>query len=603
MNLFMSMPRRLAILGSIVVIASQFDLSAIAQSHPHLFRQRPVAVQPERNASAASIGDVDHELLANNPAHLTIVVPGKADLLIDRQHHDQRSAGNMVWRGQADQDPSSKVTLTLHDGILLGHIQSGNEIFALRPGRNGRTIIEKIDTDSFNPEWGHDHRTHGHDKVPPKRAGADDLSAASNSTAPATAAATTATEIVLMSVYTPQARAGAGGVAQIQAQIQAAVDQANTAFINSNMTARYRLAHTVEVAYSDSGNIDSDLNWVTGNAAVASLRNTHSADMVSMITENGGGYCGIGWVQRNPGAGFASYAFQVTARGCLTNSTLAHEHGHNLGMEHDPATAGISPAGASYDWSFGHNVPGSFRTIMSYNCAAPCPRVLHYSNPDVLYNGLPTGIANQRDNAWTGDLTAPIVAAFRSGGAAVNNPPSFTSDSITKPNATRGLAYSSSIATAASDPDSNPLVFSKTAGPAWLTVAANGNLIGTPAASDLGTNTFTVSVTDGNGGSDSATLQITVVSGLSAPSGLIGSSTLARRINLVWNDNSSNERGFKIERSTDGSTFIRIATRRANLTAFADGARRSGSTYHYRVQSYDASGNSGYSNTVSVVAK
>ena len=425
MNLFMSMTRRLAILGSIAVIASQFDLSAIAQSHPHLFRQRPVAVQPERNASAASIGDVDHDLLANNPAHLTIVVPGKADLFIDRHHHDQRSAGNMVWRGQADHDPSSKVTLTLHDGILLGHIQSGNEIYALRPGRNGRTIIEKIDTDSFNPEWGHDHSTHGHDKVPPQPAGAPDLNGTSTATAPVTAAAATTLEIALMSVYTPQARAAAGGVAQIQAQIQAAVDQANTAFINSNMIARYRLAHSAEVAYNDSGNIDSDLNWVTGNAAVAALRNTHSADMVSLITENGGGYCGIGWVQRNPGAGFANYAFQVTARGCLTNSTLAHEHGHNLGMEHDPASAGISPAGASYDWSFGHNVPGSFRTIMSYNCAAPCPRVLHYSNPEILYNGLPTGIANQRDNAWTGDLTAPIVAAFRSGGAARQQSPDF----------------------------------------------------------------------------------------------------------------------------------------------------------------------------------
>ena len=603
MNLFMSMTRRLAILGSIAVIVGQFDLSAFGQSHPHLFRQRPVAVQPERNASAASMGDVDHDLLANNPAHLTIVVPGKADLLIDRHHHDQRNAGNMVWRGQADQDPSSKVTLTLHDGILLGHIQSGNEIYALRPGRNGRTIIEKLDSDSFNPEWGHDHSTHGHDKVPPQPAGAPDLSGTSTATAPATAAAATTLEIALMSVYTPQARASAGGSAQIQAQIQAAVDQANTAFINSDMVARYYLAHSAEVAYNDSGNIETDLNWVTGNATVAALRNTHSADMVSLITENGGGYCGIGWVQRNPGTGFANYAFQVTARGCLTNSTLAHEHGHNLGMEHDPATAGVSPAGASYDWSFGHNVPGSFRTIMSYTCAAPCPRVLHYSNPEILYNGLPTGIANQRDNAWTGDLTAPIVAAFRSGGAAVNNPPTFTSDPISKPNATQGLAFSSSIASNASDADADTLTFSKSSGPAWLIVAQNGALTGTPSGSDLGVNTFTVSVADGKGVPDTATLQITVVSGLSAPSGLVGSSTLVRRINLAWNDNSSNERGFKIERSTDGSSFIRIATRGANVTAFTDGNRRSGSTFHYRVRSYNASGDSGYSNTVSVVAR
>ncbi|MGZ8488532.1 MAG: putative Ig domain-containing protein, partial [Candidatus Binatia bacterium] len=197
-----------------------------------------------------------------------------------------------------------------------------------------------------------------------------------------------------------------------------------------------------------------------------------------------------------------------------------------------------------------------------------------------------------------------IVAAFRSGdAAAANNPPAFTSDPISKPIATQALAYSSSVASNASDADGDALTFAKSGGPAWLIVAQNGALTGTPSGSNLGVNTFTVSVTDGKGVADTATLQITVVSGLSAPSGLVGSSTLARRINLTWNDNSSNEKGFKIERSTDGSSFIRIATRGANVTAFTDGNRRSGSTYYYRVRSYNASGHSAYSNTVSVVAK
>ncbi|MBM4297687.1 MAG: hypothetical protein FJ143_08105, partial [Deltaproteobacteria bacterium] len=271
-----------------------------------------------------------------------------------------------------------------------------------------------------------------------------------------------------------------------------------------NMSARYILGHTEEVAYNDSGDISIDLNWVTGNATVASLRNTHGADMVSLIVSNGGGYCGIAWVQRNPGAGFANYAFQVTARGCLSNQTFAHEHGHNLGMEHDPANSGVTPAGASYDWSFGHNVAGSFRTVMSYSCPSPCPRVLHYSNPDILYNGQPTGIANQRDNAQTGDLTAPIVAAFRSG----------------KPNATQSVAYSGTLTGSAGDPNNDPLTFSKTSGPAWLSVAANGALSGTPGAGDVGLNSFIVSVSDGRGGSDSATLQITVGAPIAAPSNL-----------------------------------------------------------------------------------
>jgi hypothetical protein len=500
--------------GSFFLIASL----ALAQTHPQLFRQRPAPTAPGRNATAAHVGEIDDNLLTTGPQRMAIAVPGNADLLVEREQHQRRGPRSMVWRGRAQNDRTSKVTLTMRDGILLGHIQSGNEVFSIRPDANGRTVIEKLDSNSFPPEWGHDHATHGHEKVPPPSA-TESSSGSSTTTTPTTAAATATTNIALMSVYTPQARAAAGGTAQIQAQIQAAVDQANSAFANSNMTARYFLAHAEEVAYNDSGDISADLNWVTGNSSVAGLRNNYGADMVSLVVANGGGYCGIGWVQRSPGSGFANYAFQVTAQGCLSNQTLAHEHGHNLGMEHDPANAGISPSSASYVWSFGHNVAGSFRTIMSYACPSPCPRVLHYSNPDVLYNGQPTGIANQRDNAQTGDLTAPIVAAFRAGGVA-NNPPAFTTDPIAKPNASQSQAYSGTLSGSASDPDADPLTFAKSAGPAWLSVAANGTLSGTPGAGDVGLNSFTVSVSDGRGGSDTATLQITVVAPIAAPSNL-----------------------------------------------------------------------------------
>jgi hypothetical protein len=407
-----------------------------------------------------------------------------------------------------------------------------------------------------------------------------------------------------MSVYTPQARAAAGGTAQIHGRIQAAVDQANTAFINSNMIVRFFLAHTAEVAYNDSGNIETDLNWVTSNSTVASWRNTYAADMVSLITNNGGGYCGIGWVQRNPGSGFANYAFQVTALGCLTNNTLAHEHGHNMGMEHDPASAGTSPSGASYPRSFGHNVNGVFRTIMSYNvCSISCPRVLHFSNPDVFYSGHPTGLPDQRDNAHTGDLTAATVAAFRSGSGATNNPPAFISDPITKPNATQGQSYSGSIASNASDPNSDPLTFAKASGPTWLSVASNGALIGTPGSSNVGINTFTVSVSDGQGGSDTATLQITVLAAqLAPPSNLTATPNGTKRIDLTWNDNSTTETGFRIERSTNNSKFSQVATVGPGVTNYSNTGLRRGKTYYYRVRANGSPANSAYSNTASAKA-
>jgi hypothetical protein len=36
-----------------------------------------------------------------------------------------------------------------------------------------------------------------------------------------------------------------------------------------------------------------------------------------------------------------------------------------------------------------------------------------FSNPKVTFNGFPTGISDERDNARTGDLVADIVANFR----------------------------------------------------------------------------------------------------------------------------------------------------------------------------------------------
>ncbi|OOZ44761.1 hypothetical protein [Solemya velum gill symbiont] len=52
---------------------------------------------------------------------------------------------------------------------------------------------------------------------------------------------------------------------------------------------------------------------------------------------------------------------------------------------------------------------------MSYSnqCAINCPRTGHFSNPDIYLAGVPTGDVADKDNARTGDNTAPIVAAFR----------------------------------------------------------------------------------------------------------------------------------------------------------------------------------------------
>ncbi len=106
----------------------------------------------------------------------------------------------------------------------------------------------------------------------------------------------------------------------------------------------------------------------------------------------------------------------------------------------------------------------------------------------------------------------PHVIAVAS--AVANTPPEFDSDPIVENSAGVGLAYSGTIADNASDTDGDDLTFSLLSAPTWLSVATNGILSGTPGAEHEGLNVFTVQVSDGNGGSDSAALHITVEAGM-----------------------------------------------------------------------------------------
>ncbi len=108
-----------------------------------------------------------------------------------------------------------------------------------------------------------------------------------------------------------------------------------------------------------------------------------------------------------------------------------------------------------------------------------------------------------------------------------NNPPAFAADTLTRANGTAGLHYSGSIAAEVNDPDGDTLIFSKTGGPVWLAVAADGILSGIPDSGNIGANSFTIHVEDGKGGSDDAVLAITIDAAplVGGPVGIVGSWT------------------------------------------------------------------------------
>src|SRR4051794_34521494 len=85
-------------------------------------------------------------------------------------------------------------------------------------------------------------------------------------------------------------------------------------------------------------------------------------------------------------------------------------------------------------------------------------------------------------------------------------------------------------------------------------------------------------------------------SGFAAPSGLTATPTSATAVQLKWTDNTSSEVAFKIERSTDGTTFNELNILGPNETVYTNGKLKAGIKYYYRVRAMGTGGDSDYSN-------
>ncbi|MEX0331212.1 MAG: M6 family metalloprotease domain-containing protein [Puniceicoccaceae bacterium] len=75
----------------------------------------------------------------------------------------------------------------------------------------------------------------------------------------------------------------------------------------------------------------------------------------------------------------------------------------------------------------------------------------------------------------------------------------------------------------------------------------------------------------------------------SAPSGLLAAVVSSAEVQLTWSDNSTNERGFRVMRSTDGTSFTEIGVAPVDASEFTDGTAIPNGTYWYQVVAYTAS--------------
>ncbi len=359
-----------------------------------------------------------------------------------------------------------------------------------------------------------------------------------------------------MVAYTPKVEQ-IYGAAGAEALIIQAVAETNQAYANSGINPRLNLVHSVRTNYTESGDINTDLSRLRATNdgymdELHTLRDSYGADLVTLIADVPA-YCGLAYRMTSLSASFASSAFSVVHRTCATGYySFAHELGHNQGAHHDPDNG----SGAIYSYAYGYRDPlKKFRTVMAFNCSGGCTRVDHFSNPNVLYNGTPTGDATYSDNARTLNNTAATVASFR---AQVQQQP---------PQAPYGLE-----AVAASDSEIQLSWVDASADETGFYLERSGTNQNFAQIASLPANT--TSYLDDNLQADtlyyyrtrsfnsagSSSYSDTAIIATdpapepipSAPSGLNATAAGTDSISLTWTDNSNNESGFTLQRSLDG---------------------------------------------------
>lgn len=218
----------------------------------------------------------------------------------------------------------------------------------------------------------------------------------------------TTPRIRVLFVYSASALASAGTEINLAGYVNVAIAATREAWANSGVDGEVEIAGMLPVGGPDeNGHFLTDLADLTGNGDgiwdnVHQLRIDYGADVVSLMV-NSSENCGLGW----PTPYDPTSMFNVIKYNC--ELAFRHELGHNLGAFHDREnSSGIPIYPYAYGWRFYGNSATQFTTIMAY---APGQAIDYVSNPNVYYDGQPTGVADWADNVRVFNQTLAVVEA------------------------------------------------------------------------------------------------------------------------------------------------------------------------------------------------
>jgi hypothetical protein len=193
--------------------------------------------------------------------------------------------------------------------------------------------------------------------------------------------------------------------------VNLALAQFASAGVNSQVDVSLQLAGIQSLNFTETDNIEVDVNNLRNNITAQQLRNDFEADIVLLLTN--GDYVGItGRVfQIGPSEPNAYGIVQIAH--ATSTQTFSHEAAHLFGCRHQIANDTTPGDAHGHGWKTGiWPFQSKFGTIMFIRNKAGT-RVTHFSNPSVNYNGHATGITGESFNAKTLNFNGWVLQDFR----------------------------------------------------------------------------------------------------------------------------------------------------------------------------------------------
>ncbi len=393
------------------------SMIALDRSDPALLAiiERPASIVTRRVNAFATVVDTRTESMR------IALAPGIEVKAIRSDARDEAD-GTTVWWGRFDTDDLQRAglpslgmtreeqdvmnyTLLVRNGdMITGEVRVGGQIYEIRPLHSGDHALTKVDTTRL-PSLHTDHQPGI--ATPPSTTRSvvtrtlDDQDPPSDSTLDKSR-----TKILIL--YTDRAERA---VRDLLGFARHLIEVTNRSFVNS------KIDNSIEMAAPGVFHSDLDeslphhfhLSWIADNETTNKWRNSYSADVVAVITDDKyNSHCGLGEQEAR-----ADQAYMTASWQCTGLFTFTHELGHIYGAGHHPER----DRNPRRPYGHGYNDPaGNFSTIMGNPCdiGRLCGPSLIWSSPDLRWEEKwPAGTAHTHHNQRVIKERKAAVAAFR----------------------------------------------------------------------------------------------------------------------------------------------------------------------------------------------